>query len=86
MSVLIIINFIGNWNAFIWPLLLIENSPQAVHLRILPLGMYRINAELQEQIGLVLALATVIVIPIFVILFMAQDYIKKGVTIEGLKG
>ncbi|MHA1944506.1 MAG: carbohydrate ABC transporter permease [Candidatus Hodarchaeales archaeon] len=86
MSVLIIINFIGNWNAFIWPLLLIENSAQAVDLRLLPLGMYRINAELEEQIGLVLALATVIVIPIFVILFMAQDYIKKGVTVEGLKG
>ena len=45
-----------------------------------------INAELQEQAGVILALATVIVLPIFIILFLAQDYIKKGVTVEGLKG
>jgi multiple sugar transport system permease protein len=86
ISVMIIINIIGNWNAFMWPLLLLEQSEFAPMLRTLPLGMYNINKELQEQAGVILALATVIVLPIFVILFLAQDYIKKGVTVEGLKG
>jgi ABC-type glycerol-3-phosphate transport system permease component len=69
-----------------WPLLLLDQSSFAVQLRTLPLGIYRINAELQEQVGLILSLATVIVLPIFVILFLAQDYIKRGVSVEGLKG
>ncbi len=86
ISVMTIINFIGNWNAFLWPLLLLDQSAYAPDVRTLPLGIYRINAELQEQIGVVLALATIIVIPIFIILFLAQDYIKRGVTVEGLKG
>lgn len=86
MSVMVIINFIGNWNAFIWPLLLLEQSSNARFLRTMPLGMYSINAELQEQVGVILALATIIIIPIFIILFLMQDYIKKGVTVEGLKG
>ncbi len=86
ISVMTIINFIGNWNAFLWPLLLLDQSSHAPDVRTLPLGIYRINAELQEEIGVVLALATIIVIPIFIILFLAQDYIKKGVTVEGLKG
>ena len=86
ISVMTIINFIANWNAFMWPLLLLDQSRYAPDVRTLPLGIYKINAELQEQIGVVLALATIIVIPIFIILFLAQDYIKRGVTIEGLKG
>jgi multiple sugar transport system permease protein len=86
ISVMIIINIIGNWNAFMWPLLLLDQSEFAPLVRTLPLGMFHINAELQEQVGVILALATVIVLPIFVILFLAQDYIKKGVTVEGLKG
>ncbi len=86
LSVMFIINIIGNWNSFMWPLLLLENSSNYLTLRTLPLGMYKINAELLEQVGVVLALATVIVIPIFIILFLAQDYIKRGVSVEGLKG
>ncbi|PWI46842.1 hypothetical protein CEE45_14730 [Candidatus Heimdallarchaeota archaeon B3_Heim] len=86
ISVMVIINIIGNWNAFMWPLLLLDQSEFAPLLRTLPLGIYHINAELQEQAGVILALATVIVLPIFVILFLAQDYIKKGVSVEGLKG
>ncbi len=86
ISVMIIINIIGNWNAFMWPLSLLDQSEFAPLVRTLPLGIYHINAELQEQVGVILALATVIVLPIFVILFLAQDYIKKGVTVEGLKG
>ena len=86
ISVMVIINIIGNWNAFMWPLLLLDSSGFAPLVRTLPLGIYHINAELQEHVGVILALATVIVLPIFVILFLAQDYIKKGVTVEGLKG
>jgi multiple sugar transport system permease protein len=86
MSVMIIINLIANWNSFMWPLLILEQSEFAPVLRTLPLGIYKINAELQEQMGVILALATLIVLPIFIILFLAQDYIKKGVTVEGLKG
>ncbi len=86
LSVMIIINIIGNWNAFMWPLLLLDQTASAPQLRTLPLGIYHINSELQEQMGVILALATVIVLPIFIILFLAQDYIKRGVTVEGLKG
>jgi multiple sugar transport system permease protein len=87
LSVMVIINFIANWNAFIWPLLLLDSGVAgAPMLRTMPLGMFRINAELQEEAGVILALATIIIIPIFIILFLLQDYIKKGVTVEGLKG
>ena len=86
ISVMTIINFIANWNAFLWPLLILDQSALAPMVRTLPLGIFRINNELQEQAGVILALATIIVIPIFVLLFLAQDYIKRGVTIEGLKG
>ena len=87
ISVLIIINLIANWNSFIWPLLILDSGVvSAPELRTLPLGMYRVNSQLEEQMGVILALSTLIILPIFIILFLAQDYIKKGVTVEGLKG
>jgi len=82
ISVMIVINFIGNWNSFLWPLLLLDQP----ELRTLPLGMNQVVSNIEEWMGVMLALATVIVVPIFVILFLAQDYVKKGVTVEGLKG
>lgn len=74
--------FMGSWNNFLWPLVAI-NSPR---LMTLPLGLSTMSDRFVTDWNLVLAGATVSVLPILAVFLFAQRYVIQGFAMSGLKG
>lgn len=82
LAVLGIFTFMGQWNEFLWPLIITNSSK----MRTLPVGLALLQEELPMQYGLLMAAATYAAIPMVVIFLMFQKYFLKGVTVGALKG
>jgi len=82
MAVLGIFTFMGQWNEFLWPLIITNSA----HMRTLPVGLALLQEELPMQYGLLMAGATYAAVPMIVIFFMFQRYFLKGITVGALKG
>jgi multiple sugar transport system permease protein len=78
----IVLAFMGIWNAFLWPLVAV-NSPE---LMTLPLGLANLQGRFVTQWNLVLAGATLSVIPIVAVYLFVQRYVIEGVASTGIKG
>lgn len=82
MSALGIFTFLSNWNAFLWPLIVIE-SPT---LRTLPVGLsFFSSGEAESQWHLIMTGATISVIPLIIVFIFLQKHIIKGITLTGMK-
>ncbi|GGA79306.1 carbohydrate ABC transporter permease [Ornithinibacillus halotolerans] len=82
MSALGIFTFLSNWNAFLWPLIVIE-SPD---LRTLPVGLsFFSSGEAESQWHLIMTGATISVIPLIIVFIFLQRHIIKGITLTGMK-
>lgn len=82
LAVLGIFTFVGQWNEFVWPLIITNTSA----MRTLPIGLTLLQEEVPMQYGLLMAGATFAAIPMLVIFFSFQRYFLKGVTVGALKG
>ncbi|MCF7946145.1 MAG: carbohydrate ABC transporter permease [Spirochaetia bacterium] len=82
LSALAIFAFIGNWNAFMWPLI-ISNK---VRMYTLPVGLSFFNGEFQSQWEMVMTGASVATIPVFIIFILFQRQIIQGIALTGVKG
>lgn len=77
-----VLSFMGIWNAFLWPLVAV-NSPD---LLTLPVGLANLQGRFVTQWNLVLAGATLSVIPIIAVYFAVQRHVIEGVASTGIKG
>jgi multiple sugar transport system permease protein len=77
-----ILNFVGSWNAFLWPLL-VTNSDEK---RVLTIGLTKFSDEAGASVHLQMAGATFIVVPMVIIYMVLRKYIVEGVTRSGIKG
>lgn len=77
-----VFSFMGSWNNFLWPLIII-NSPD---LMTLPLGLSSLSSRFVTDWNLLLAGATISVLPIVAVFLFAQRYVLQGVAMSGLKG
>lgn len=82
IGALCIFNFLGNWNAFIWPL--IATSSRA--MMTLPVGLQFFSTEAGADWHLIMTGATLSVVPLLAIVIFFQRYIIEGITLTGLKG
>lgn len=81
LSALCIFTFLGNWNAFLWPLIVIE-SPE---VRTLPVGLAFFSGEFEDYWEMIMTGATIAVIPLIVVFIFFQKHIIKGITLTGMK-
>lgn len=81
LAALCILTFLGNWNAFLWPVIAIE-SPE---MRTLPVGLSFFSYENFNQYELVMAGATMAVVPVLIVFAIFQKQIIKGITLTGIK-
>ncbi len=77
-----IFTFLGNYNAFLWPLVVIQ-QPQ---YRTLPVGVALFSGEAGTQWGLIMAASTLAVIPVLIVFAIFQKQIIEGIVLTGLKG
>lgn len=78
------LSFIGNWNDFFLPLIVL-NSPQQVTLAV-GLRYFGGGQLVEAQHTYQMALAMISVMPIIVIFFFAQRQFVRGITLTGIKG
>ena len=82
LAVVAIWTFMGAWNDFMGPLLYVntpENMPLSYALQLF-------QSERGGEPGLMMAFATLTVLPVVALFFFAQRYFIDGVTLSGLGG
>ena len=82
ISALAIFVFLGNWTAFIWPLI-VTNDPT---LYTLPVGLTTFSVEQNVEWELIMTGAALATIPTLIVFLVFQRYIIRGVVMTGLKG
>mgnify|MGYP002629998215 CR=1 FL=1 len=82
LSALAIFIFLGNWTAFLWPLI-VTNSQE---LYTLPVGLTTFSVEQTVEWELIMTGAALATIPTLIVFLVFQRYIIRGVAMAGLKG
>ncbi len=77
-----IFNFLGRWNAFLWPLLVIRTQIKFP----IQLGLAFFRNEYTTSTHLIMTATTISVIPLLIVFIAAQKYFVQGVVLSGLKG
>lgn len=82
LATLAIFNFIGNWNAFLWPLIA-ASKPK---MFTLPVGLANFSGEAGSDWHYIMTGAAVAMAPLVAIFLIFQKQIVKGIAMTGLKG
>jgi multiple sugar transport system permease protein len=83
MAALCILTFLGNWNAFLWPLIVIQDPL----LRTLPVGLSQFSyGEAGSRWELIMTGASIATVPVLIGFAIFQRQIIRGVALTGLKG
>ncbi|MCC6629069.1 MAG: carbohydrate ABC transporter permease [Chloroflexi bacterium] len=80
---LALLQFIWEWDAFKWPLLVTRDTS----MRVLAVGLQQFMVgEGGTNTHLLMAFASVVILPLVVIFFFTQRYFREGVISTGIKG
>jgi multiple sugar transport system permease protein len=83
LAALCILTFLGNWNAFLWPLIVTQDPL----MRTLPVGLSQFSyGEAGARWELIMTGASIATIPVLVVFGVFQRHIIRGVALSGLKG
>jgi multiple sugar transport system permease protein len=82
LATLGVLTFLGSWNDFLWPLLILSNR----NMLTLPPGLRTLQGAYTSEYGLMMAGAVVVAIPVLFIYIFLQRYIVESVATSGLKG
>jgi multiple sugar transport system permease protein len=82
LSVLGVFSFIGYWNSYLWPLIIINSENKAT----VPLGLTMFTGEHGTQWNLLMAASTIAVIPSLIMVILLQRQLIKGVNMGGFGG
>ncbi len=79
---LAIFSFQGNWNDYIWPLM-VTNQPET---RTLTAGMSTFIERYAHQYGKLMAGAMASAVPVLAVFLVGQKYFIRGISLGGIKG
>jgi multiple sugar transport system permease protein len=86
MAVLAIFQFIGNWNNFVWPLVVTSSQ----EMRTLPVGLSLLTSPRDTgqvvPVGEIMAGAAIAAVPMIIVFLFFQRYFLRGITIGAIKG
>lgn len=82
LAALCIFTFLGNWNAFLWPVIITEK----MNMRTIPVGLAFFSGEAGASWELIMAGAAMATIPVLIVFLIFQRQIIKGIALTGLKG
>lgn len=73
--------FLGNWNAFLWPLIITDSADMFT----LPVGLQYFSGQHTAQHHLIMAGSSLTVIPVLIVFIFLQKHIIRGVALTGIK-
>jgi multiple sugar transport system permease protein len=84
LAVVALFSFIGVWGDFLGPLIYLNSMEKYA----ITLGLYRFLGDRAHETdwGLIMAAATLTLLPIVVVFFLAQRTFIEGITLTGVKG
>ena len=81
LAAVAIFAFLDSWNDLFGPLIFI-NSPG---LQTLPVALRQFQTEYFSQTSLLMAAATISILPVIFVFMLAQKYFLRGIVLSGLK-
>jgi len=81
LATLGILTFMGTWNSYLWPLIVIT-SPEK---RTLPIVLTWFNSMHGTRYDLTMTASVLVVVPILIVYTIFQRWIVQGFTLSGLK-
>ncbi|MFA5164520.1 MAG: carbohydrate ABC transporter permease [Candidatus Omnitrophota bacterium] len=81
LASLAIFTFMGQWNNFVWPLVVIYSSK----MRTIPLALSVLNGQFGTNFAMVMAGAVIATLPVLIVFVAFQKYFIKGIALTGLK-
>ena len=71
-----------SWNEFLWSLVAVTGNER----RVVSVGLYLFTTGSIQEWGLMMAAATMSIVPLLIIFAVAQKHLIRGITLTGLKG
>ena len=75
-------SFLSNWNDFMRPMIYL-NSPEK---KTLAVGLRYFQSQWGTEWALMMAAATIMIVPVLIVFFFTQRYFVKGIALSGLGG
>jgi multiple sugar transport system permease protein len=82
LATLAVFTFVGQWNNFLWPLIVTNTTAKFV----IPLGIMNFQGQHGTEWNLLMAAATVSIIPGVILFLFVQRYLVEGITMTGMGG
>lgn len=82
VATLVVITFMGCWNDFLWPLIVLTDRSKMT----LPVGLSLLQGQYMSRYNMLMAGALISMMPILIIYAFAQKYFEEGLSVGGIKG
>ncbi|MFV0289165.1 MAG: carbohydrate ABC transporter permease [Mycoplasmatales bacterium] len=82
LTTVAVLNVIGSWNSFLWPLLITNTETK----RTLPIGLSYFTTEAGSQTQLLMAASTIVIIPLIVFFIITRKFVISGLMNGSVKG
>jgi multiple sugar transport system permease protein len=82
LATLGVLTFVSNWNSFLWPL--VVASTEDMYTLPVAVALFSIGQQ-ESNVGLQMAGAVVVVLPIIILFFAMQRFVIRGIATTGLK-
>lgn len=82
LSALFIYLFMATYNSYLWPLISVSSND----LFTLPVGIAAFFSDRGNQVDLIMAASTMMIVPIIIVFSFSQKNFVEGLTVGGIKG
>ena len=82
MIALTIFTFVGNYQSFFWPLVMMRDQAKYT----LPVGLLFFDSEVGQSTHLLMAAVTMSVLPMIILFIFLQRFLISGIQMGGVKG
>ena len=82
VSTIVLLNAIGEWNSFMWPMIVTNTDA----MRTVQVGLYTFNNDTSTRYDLLMAAATIIILPLMLLFIVARKKIVSAFSHGGIKG
>jgi multiple sugar transport system permease protein len=73
--------FLGTWNDYLWPLIVITTTEK----RTLPIMLTWYNSQHGSRYDLTMAASVMVILPILIVYFIFQRWVVRGIALTGFK-
>ena len=76
------LTFMFNWNAYLWPLIVLTEK----NVRTLPIILTWFSNQQVDKTNLTMAASVLVILPVLFVFLLVQKWIVEGITLSGMKG